>query len=281
MDCRRCGREEEECKKYVVSGRVICRICEMCRQCAKGNTKICKECCEECERCEKRMLKNNWPIDIIVHGLCDKCNHLCYKCEKYIEHEKAIYKEEKEKYCQQCFEDKYMPIVSKGKEEELYVAVVQKQEEGQEFIRWKKTHEGAICEICGEEYLKNVRQRVNKCNKCNRKKGQRRMKNPSDANNRYKQDEKGEWKKAEKRKKCIRCYNSIWMRVENVETEDNKYYCPHCSPSVEDEKYKYDKKKQRWVMYKKRIECKKCGVKKWLLGKNMREEICIKCERKK
>jgi hypothetical protein len=235
--------------------------------------KHCKICCKKCDKCDKILLKYNWPIDIIIEGMCEKCSKLCQTCGKHTPVNKSFYKNKKRIYCEKCFRTKFEPNDKNYK----YTPLTIKDDRGCLLLRWKKTHEKTNCTICCKEHMKAINLKYNFCKKC-RKVNNKSSSNHdlSDINTKYINmmlNGKIISQISEKKKVCLQCYSPIWIKVSNL-MEDFKYLCEHCAPQDNTKKYKFDKKKQRWVIYREIKICTGCKKSKWFFNNNTDEHGC-------
>jgi len=268
MNCSNCKKIKSECAKYDLTEiNIICRKCKMCKSCRKKNVKTCNICSINCKRCKKKILKNNWPEDIIVNGKCNKCSKLCIKCEKNIPAQKVIYKEE-DRYCYDCFDKENRPIENEIK----YSYITKKCENGKRFIGWKKTHQKKKCDKCKRIYWQFMNNKKTTCKRCIQRKTS--IQDPSDNENKYILI-KEKWILDEKKFICNKCFNTVWTKRKNIIGNRKTYRCSNCNPGTDYKKYKYDKKNQKWLLYKQRKECTTCDVKKWLFTKE--KGHCKKC----
>ena len=86
-------------------------------------------------------------------------------------------------------------------------------------------------------------------------------------------DGKYKWINTEKRFICSKCYLPLWIKKDNLKC-NKKYDCSFCKPNQSSNKYKYDKYKQQWVSYSKRIFCGGCYRKKWV---KIESNKCLHC----
>lgn len=283
VKCINCSRTIEECQKDCV-GKAICWSCKMCKSCSKAMNKkaekICKICCKKCKRCDKVLLKNNWPIDVIIGDLCNKCFHLCKKCGKYVPNHKAFYKENSGRLCGSCFTEKYHPS-NNSKDDFKYTMLNKKEDYGKLFLGWRKTHQNKICESCLKEYWKPMNTKVNNCKKCRITSKNEKKLDPSSATISYalsKKGKEGKWIVESKKKICLNCYSPLWIKKENLDS--HFYHCKDCPPKEDKQKLKYSKNKQRWIPYREKITCKRCQLEKWIFTKSKSDNgYCTKCKK--
>jgi len=169
-----------------------------------------------------------------------------------------------------------------------------KNDNGIEFMKWIKTHEIINCDCCEKEYKKSVNSIINKCKKCDKNKDKnkdKKIKNnnldPSNENEKYiisKIIENNKiikkWVISEKRKICNKCCSLIWININNtIDINNNakhEYLCQFCKPDTEDIKYKYDKKKQSWIISRMLKKCIQCNKNRWFNNSNNNNE-CFYC----
>src|SRR3990172_9971078 len=217
-ECKKCNLDENECNKYSLGKNIVCDLCKKCRKCIK-DTKDCNKCCIECKRCKKKMLKDNWPEDIIINNYCEKCYHLCKNCERYFHYNDLYYKKKNLKYCQKCFEIKYLPNDS---DKYKYKIILKKEEYGNKFLSWKKTHELLNCKNCNKQFENYIHFNKILCKSClNKIKPlNKKIINPSTYDKIYVED-KNKWILKSQRIKCINCYSSIWIELKNLKNDQN------------------------------------------------------------
>lgn len=250
MSCKKCKKTEKECSKNLLNNEnIICNKCNVCKLCSKQI--LCLDCCDICERCDKYLLKNNFPNEMIINGKCDKCRHLCYDCEKYIGDHKSIYYNNC-RYCDKCIEKFNV------NNEKPIIKVIN---DVRKLIGWKEK------KIKKKDKKQEIKDEL--------------PENPSNDKIKYtlriiinKNKKIYKWELLEKKKLCITCCCSIWIKSNNIQ-KTNIYYCSNCKPESENQKYKYDKDKQKWTMYSQKIECNKCKIEKWT--KDITQKVCIKC----
>ena len=280
LKCNNCNKGKKQLMKYSIFNQPICKVCKICINCAKkyysnNDLELCKKCCHGCKRCKKVMLKNNWPEDIIKFGKCNKCNHLCHKCEKYVMLNKLHYKKNSIKFCESCFREKYQPKDIGSK----YTIVSKDEEDGNLFMRWKKTHEYILCDSCDKMYWKYIGFSDNICKscKCNKIVKTNDPSTKTDKYKEYKINNEVVWRIESKRKKCFNCYDNLWINIDNL-VDGNQYYCSKCPPNIPNQKLKYNKDKQLWIPYRINIKCSKCLTNKWIFSSNTNETTCKKCK---
>jgi len=266
----------DELKKYTLKTKIICNICNICIKCSKKYyskmKKICNNCCNKCKRCHKLQLKNNWPEDIIINGKCNKCYHLCIKCDKYTDDKNAFYQSErsKKRHCEKCFHEKYCP----SKVDEKHIPITKKLEYGKIFLRWKKTHNWVLCIKCNKKFWNYIGFKKIECKKCKKK---AKEENPKKEKTNTKTNI--EIINKDQKKKCFNCYCVILIKEKNL-TKGDQYYCNKCYPiSSPNNKLKYDKEQQKWIIYRTIVKCTKCKKEKWFyINLKTKENICKKCK---
>lgn len=286
ITCIICTKPEEECLNFCMSKMIICNKCKRCKQCCRQKNNICSVCCIQCKMCNKIIVKNNWPLDIIINDMCDKCSHLCYICNVYLDYNKLYHchtDTEMKNYCIQCYGTKYKPVDENYK----YNMKIKKTMYSNAVIGWKKVKRKGTCSQCVEVcyYDLNLEQtNTLKCMDCYRNvkkkenvnKKSETCKNPNSAEDKYALKD-GEWIMISKKKKCIKCLSNVWIKINNLRT-DEIYRCSNkfCSPEDDKKKCKYDKDQQCWIPYRIIKECVKCKENKWMFVSNV-EELCKKC----
>lgn len=298
--CHNCKKDLKTCANHCIGDNIICKRCGLCKVCSKQIYNIknyCDTCCKKCQRCDKILIKNNWPIDIIIDNMCEKCNHVCILCNKYLPFNKIIYKKTKNKkspYCTNCFSLKFL-------KEKKYqcTPITRKESYGNLFLNWKKIKKLANCICCGESGWINMRYENSnyKCKKCIKKNN----KNSNNKNNKNKSVKLGsikeektkkyifknhnsvdQWVKIEEQKKCNNCLTTMWISLQNIKKANNKetgFLCKNCSPNTKRQKFIYDDALQQWKQTKKLISCSICHKEKWIIDFNATS--CVRCRKKK
>ena len=271
MKCTKCKNSEKECLKNSVNNKPICTVCKMCKKCRRNTMKkFCSHCCIKCTRCEKLLILNNWPLDIITKGKCEKCIHLCTECDRYLDDSKAFIKDDF-RYCEKCITKKFC---LKNTKNVKYTIQHANSTNGKLFLGCDKIAEKIKCAKCDKNfwsYLSNTSYTT--CSKC--RKGNQ-IPDPSNNNKKYVKNSVGNWALEAENKKCLYCFCSIWIKKQNLR-KNNNYRCANCLPKRTDIKAKYNKEKQRWIIYRAKIRCKKCKTIKWVYAKDRKKGICSKC----
>lgn len=276
-DCQKCKNTLEKLQKDTILENPICLNCNECYQCAKKDG-ICKTCTHSCTRCSKIMIQDNWPIDIIKDGKCDKCYHLCTDCGKYVKDGEEVYHSSrgKKRYCDNCYILRFLPKDGDFK----YNLKTIKEKNRNTFARWAKTYKNICCETCEKNFWQPINKKGNKCLKCAKGKKVKKeepVNNPSNKNNHYEMID-NKWTKVRERQLCKRCLTSLWIDIENITKE--LYHCPRCRPTDDKKKYKYNKDKQQWIVYREQVNCKTCDKDKWIFTKDKTNGHCKQCSLK-
>jgi len=222
------------------------------------------------------MLLDNWPETIISKdGYCEKCICLCKFCSKYVDNKNVILRKtakgNKIRYCEQCLRDKREP---KGTKYRYDIILDDKNF----HTGWKKVQMIIKCTRCKRDLWVKYKSLQKVCNRCSGKKTKDKLVDPSDNNNRYKLV-KGKWELYEVANKCKKCLLMYWVKKDNISSNNLFGMCSNCNPSTETDKYKYDKKNQLWIFYRKRTNCKVCDKIKWMYVDENNPDIfiCKKC----
>jgi hypothetical protein len=221
------------------------------------------------------MLLNNWPVDVIQDGFCKKCFHLCTTCGKYVRDGDEVYDSvrSKKRYCTNCYQIKHYPEDGNFK----YKMGTVKDKGKICFARWRKTHKNIECIDCSKNFWQPINKKSDKCMKCSKTKKPKEPKpsnNPSTKNKYYEKVEE-EWQQLREQVLCQNCLTSLWIDKDNI--FDGPYNCVKCRPDETDTKFKYNKEKQRWIAYRKKINCTSCHKEKWLFVKDGNQ--CKKCNK--
>lgn len=292
MNCINCNKNQTECSKKSINQNPICKKCKLCFICKQQDNIAlkninCIECCDVCKSCKKIVVKNNWPNNAIIDGLCNKCFNLCSLCKKYTSDNKCIYKL-KIRYCEKCFVSKFDPSNSNT----TFLIVTNKKANNsliKNFVEWKKDKIKFKCESCERYTWKLEKNKSILCSKC---KGIKRISkntthkiDPSSDKAKYllTEEKKNDstisysWMIDTKKEFCSNCCMSIWIKKDNL--HEGLYSCSRCKPTKINYKYKYNKNKQIWEYYSKKLSCVKCLKQRWvhINDSNFGQKSCKSC----
>jgi len=268
MECKTCQISFHEASKNIINEHqmIICFRCNNCKKCAINNkNNICKLCCEECKRCNKKVIKHDFPNEILYWGVCNSCRMRCKKCDKKT-YDNVIFN--KNVYCKECIQNLkttkktiYKPIIKlEKKPNQKTVKYVDK---------WIKVKQLDKCLKCDKNTMIKIKNNQ-VCDSCHNKNKIKEEKiiDPSNNNTRYqyikiikKGNIKEEWAKSELKVKCVKCCKSEWIKIKNI--SKSVYRCNKCSPNDSNNKYKYNKDAQKWEIKEIKKSCLKCKNIRW------------------